>query len=765
MEHDRARRRIDALDGLRAVAVLVVLVARTAPLGTYSLESFGIEIFFALSGYVNASLLASGEDWRRLFRQRALRMLPLYGIICLCLLSSSTNGLPWWSLATGNADVAMVFLPIHISRFDAWTPPAGLRLWVVCVELKALLLLPWLMRERRRLRVAIALSFLCRCAVGVECLLRPHSDGVVFAVETLFLCRMDGILLGAEAALQVRDNAGWLRALSRFAPALVLLRLVSAWIPVTPADLAYGVLILPLGTVAAVSLILRCAAARSVPLLSSAPLTWLGVIAYELYLFHGLVADPGPSWLRCGQALLRTLLLSGAAWYLVRRPLWPMGSAAVNHASRAVACLLFGATGAYLVRDAAGTPALLWCGVFSLKDFDSLKAIPDFLRNLMVPVPVVLGVSEILDQTITGNTWLVDALGYRLALVGSYLVAVLLAPRTRVGFVSGVVASLVLLWCTVVVHPVNPQVYDIYYAFFLIGFVGALDALRRSRGSRQAAPGLTAGFCLSMAELSRPFVIYMMPLLLGMALVSLRGVRRRVVVAFVLPLLLFSGGWHVYIAFAHGQLAWTSQGGFNLARAWPYDGPVSLIAEPGGQNPGSLLNTPEHLENNRRMMGAVVTYAVHHPLSTWVTFLQRVRLLLTPQTMLMLPMPADWPHPLHVDHWILGMYGPMVWLACLCVLHRSVRQLRRRRLAAPLEGPANQANVIAVLSTLFLACGEHGEQARFVLSVLPFFAVVVAAELDAQVPALAVSREVEVEHGPPGLTWEESSASSVAHQV
>lgn len=85
-----AGRSVDQLDGIRGLAVLIVLASHTAAFGMYAQGSLGVMLFYSLSGYVLA--LPFVDDPGRIFsaaavhgyiRNRILRIVPIYWIAIL----------------------------------------------------------------------------------------------------------------------------------------------------------------------------------------------------------------------------------------------------------------------------------------------------------------------------------------------------------------------------------------------------------------------------------------------------------------------------------------------------------------------------------------------------------------------------------------------------------------------------------------------------------------------------------------------------------
>ena len=88
--------RIRELDGLRGIAILLVLVAHLIGLNGAGLV--GVLIFFVLSGYLITRLLIVEHsehgliDLRAFYLRRALRLLPALGLLLAVVLALSLLG-------------------------------------------------------------------------------------------------------------------------------------------------------------------------------------------------------------------------------------------------------------------------------------------------------------------------------------------------------------------------------------------------------------------------------------------------------------------------------------------------------------------------------------------------------------------------------------------------------------------------------------------------------------------------------------------------
>ncbi len=302
-----------ALDGLRALAVLVVVLYHGDVTGLPG-GFLGVEVFFVISGYLITALLVAertgtgGTAYLRFWARRARRLLPaLFALGAVVAL--------WWTLfhhdevATIRGDIAGAFtyitnwyqIVVQQSYFEAMGRPSPLRhLWSLAVEEQFYLVWPvalagiWRLTGGRRSRMAwITLALAVASAVLAMVLYHPGLDPsrVYYGTDT----RAAGVLLGALLAIVVPPwrmrsavSAGGTRALNVIglvgvAGILVMVVRVSELDPFTYQG---GFLVLDVFTVMAIlALVHPCRTVWS-RMFSWAPLLWIGRRSYGIYLWH-----------------------------------------------------------------------------------------------------------------------------------------------------------------------------------------------------------------------------------------------------------------------------------------------------------------------------------------------------------------------------------------------------------------------------------------------------------------------------------------------
>jgi len=387
----------------------------------------------------------------------------------------------------------------------------------------------------------------------------------------------------------------------------------------------------------------------------------------------------------------------------------------------AVALLAFALFGLWVTSASRGNPAIGWMLMFAPGDFAAPGTLWPFLASLQTAISPWLAVLEVLSQRYLGTASPITVGLYRFCLVGAYLIAMALAWPSMLRLAVAAALSVVFLWATVLIHPATPIVYDVVLPFLLLGYFALLriGAAAAARGAYLALAG--AGIALALADLTRPFMILFVPLLLAAAWFTLRSRLR--FLALILPVLLIAGSWHAQQWLSHGQLAWSNHAGFNLIRAWRMVPYPPLIAEPGSAPVAperrANLNTPEHGENSRRLRRAVVDYVLANPMESARHMAERVAVFVGAG------------HQIDdrvVDHTILPVYDFVVRYADIAVLAGALAILAAmfaapRRAGAMAGGIDNQAIALVALSIVLIAITESGEEARFQIGLLPLIAM------------------------------------------
>jgi peptidoglycan/LPS O-acetylase OafA/YrhL len=344
--------RIPALDGLRGVAILLVLACHADPPPLPG-GFVGVDLFFVLSGFLITSLLLrerrlSGRiSLRRFYVRRALRLLPaLYALVSVCLIYTYFERSPKQfsdALVVARA-VVLYFYNWHayVVRSLQTVPMFG-HLWSLSIEEQfyfiwpILLILLLKLGFRRIPLYAIVLVGLVAPAIA-----RPilwHREGNILLAARTDL-RADALLFGAAIAFAVegRMAAGisrrWRLAL-QVGLAVALCTLAAnavTWKALSPDYLyRWGYPLIDCCAMLVVAATVCCPPSRWRRLLESPPLRWLGRISYGAYLWHYpifvLIVFPpaalvgGPLWFRSELAVGLTLVVASISYYGLEQPI------------------------------------------------------------------------------------------------------------------------------------------------------------------------------------------------------------------------------------------------------------------------------------------------------------------------------------------------------------------------------------------------------------------------------------------------------------
>jgi peptidoglycan/LPS O-acetylase OafA/YrhL len=313
--------RLPALDGLRGVAILLVVAhmlgTLDAPAGAlvtalsagFATGWIGVQLFFALSGFLITGILLDTRDATNplsaFFARRFLRIFPLYyGTLFVAFVVVPALGAAPPTLAHDRAH--QLWLWAYLENWVASTD-AGSRtfphFWSLCLEEQFYLAWPFVLRGREprgclRLCLGVGLAAL---GARLALLAAGVSHGAVY---TFSVTRMDALALGGAAAAALRIPALAARVLARrrrlWGASLVVFVAGAlatrgyALATFGGASLGYSFLSVTcaLSVLAAAASDLHGAATPVAwSPLRTAPLRALGTYSYGIYVFHKPLHD------------------------------------------------------------------------------------------------------------------------------------------------------------------------------------------------------------------------------------------------------------------------------------------------------------------------------------------------------------------------------------------------------------------------------------------------------------------------------------------
>ena len=308
--------RLACLDGLRAVAVAVVLLshlARTsgapsalAPLTRAMPGDLGVQIFFVISGFIITFLLlrehasTGAIALRKFWARRALRILP--PVIALLFVLQLLTSYNWLSVSPPSQWASLFFVRNHVG--DGWFNG---HMWSLSVEEQFYLLWPLampLLLARARAPNFLYLVLLAPL-VRLFCILLGRPDWAAYSL----LANCDGLFFGAWAAWYRAGKSSFpqvlLNQVERYLPMIPLIIVGLSWFKVTRFAI-FPVTVTPLllsATIAVLLIRLTDSDAqqrypRLYRWLNSTPMVRIGVMSYSLYLWQQLFLCPSGAWLR-----------------------------------------------------------------------------------------------------------------------------------------------------------------------------------------------------------------------------------------------------------------------------------------------------------------------------------------------------------------------------------------------------------------------------------------------------------------------------------
>jgi peptidoglycan/LPS O-acetylase OafA/YrhL len=309
-------KRVPALDGLRGVAILLVLISHFPDSPFEFAGSVGVTLFFVLSGFLITRLLADELDQtgavslRRFYARRARRLFP-----ALALMLAGLPVLFDWTLAhTWERSWPTVLYLANVVRLWGYDLVPLTHTWSLAVEEHFYVLWPIVvaaMAGSRRLRWTAALlvgAFAWRMVLASS---GAGTDRIYFGTDT----NAYALLAGCTLAVAGRRAVGrWV------APAMVCGLVI---LGLSGVDRTHFNSWLPIAVVLSVFAV--NGATGSVPLLEFSVLRWIGTISYGLYLWHYPIMR---SDLPTLTMVPLTFGIAAVSWMAVERPILRRGRAA-----------------------------------------------------------------------------------------------------------------------------------------------------------------------------------------------------------------------------------------------------------------------------------------------------------------------------------------------------------------------------------------------------------------------------------------------------
>lgn len=283
---------VPALDGIRALAIALVVVYH-AVMPVHFGGAGGVDIFFALSGFLITTLLLEEHDahvgisLRRFYLRRVIRLYPpllimLAVVFVPIAVLMGTGNAVWGSL------MALFYLmPVgaetgadSLSAYaHTWT--LGLEEWFYFVWPLALVLLVKGARTvhgQRRRRALVVAVVAAGGLAGAALVLEAAAGHMSFILRTC------GLFAGCALALTLHGSSRTARPWHGLAGlALVVFSVVhSSLVPLSTVD----TLAAAAGTLLLIVAIVRGKDGPLRRVLSLRPLTYVGRISYEIYLWH-----------------------------------------------------------------------------------------------------------------------------------------------------------------------------------------------------------------------------------------------------------------------------------------------------------------------------------------------------------------------------------------------------------------------------------------------------------------------------------------------
>ena len=331
-----AQSHLPALDGLRAVAVLTVMLGHAEYPVRGVPADLGVDAFFVLSGFLITRLLMREQEetdtvsLSRFYARRTIRIFPAYYAFLALNFALDTFRNDRWSAALGLS--AVTYTVNYYNAFNHHPSTSIAHAWSLGIEEQFYLLWPLLfLHVARRGRHALVGSVvaLALAAIVWRTYLTAIQTDVAYLYNA-FDTRLDNLAVGCTLALiadvdRVRTLAERVAArawypLVTLAALLAVRKLVSDAVHYSVGFTTYALLVAIL-----IVQLMQLTTTLLWRWLEHPVVKYLGMISYPMYLYHGLgdsvarhtAEGRGPRFM---MSVLATILLASGSYHVIERP-------------------------------------------------------------------------------------------------------------------------------------------------------------------------------------------------------------------------------------------------------------------------------------------------------------------------------------------------------------------------------------------------------------------------------------------------------------